>query len=136
MEACAAADATWSSRTACPAGGRRAPAGRDRRAREPEPETTRRTSAAKACHILHIDDDEDDRALFAMAFAKSGLDGVLHSLGGAADALLHLNQLGPHVGAARPKLIILDLSLPRLDGRELLELLKTNPASNRSRSSS
>jgi CheY-like chemotaxis protein len=82
---------------------------------------------ARECHLLHIDDDADDRELFALAFAKSGLDGVLHSVAGAADALLYLNQLGPHIGAPRPRLIILDLSLPRLDGRELLELLRVNP---------
>jgi CheY-like chemotaxis protein len=95
--------------------------------RRQEPRTDRAPRLrGKVCHVLHIDDDEDDRLLFARAFARSGLDGVLHSLAGAADALLYLNQLAPHAGAPRPKLIILDLSLPRLDGRELLELLRTN----------
>jgi CheY-like chemotaxis protein len=78
-------------------------------------------------HILHIDDDADDRDLFALAFGKSGLRGILHGLAGATDALLYLNQLGPHTDAVKPRLIILDLSLPRVDGRELLELLRINP---------
>ncbi len=85
-----------------------------------------RRAVARVVHVLHVDDDADDRALFARAFAKSGLGAVLHSFAGAADTLLYLNRLGPHADAERPRLIILDLSLPRLDGRALLELLKTN----------
>lgn len=77
-------------------------------------------------HILHIDDDRDDRDLFAMAFAKSGLAGILHSLAGSAEALLYLNQIGQYANAERPALIVLDLSLPRLDGRGLLQLLSQN----------
>lgn len=77
-------------------------------------------------HLLHIDDSEDDRIIFARAFSKSGLPGVLHSVGGASDALMYLNRLGPYANATRPRLIILDLSLPRLDGREFLEVLRKN----------
>jgi CheY-like chemotaxis protein len=77
-------------------------------------------------HLLHIDDSEDDRLIFARAFAKSGLSGVLHSVSNASDALLYLNRLGPYADAPRPRLILLDLSLPRLDGREFLEVLKKN----------
>lgn len=77
-------------------------------------------------HILHVDDDEDDRELFAHAFRKSGLGGVLHSVANAADALLFLNRMGRFAGAERPRLIIIDLSLPRLDGRQFLEVVRTN----------
>jgi chemotaxis family two-component system response regulator Rcp1 len=77
-------------------------------------------------HILHVDDDENDRELFAYAFRRSGLGGELHSVANAADALLFLNRLGRFVKAERPRLIIIDLSLPRLDGRQFLEVVRTN----------
>jgi two-component system response regulator len=77
-------------------------------------------------HILHVDDDANDRDLFAYAFRKSGLGGVLHSVASAADALLFLNRLGRFSNAERPRLIIIDLSLPRLDGRQFLEVVRTN----------
>jgi CheY-like chemotaxis protein len=39
---------------------------------------------------------------------------------------MYLNRLGPHAHVQRPRLIILDLSLPRLDGRDFLDVLKKN----------
>jgi CheY-like chemotaxis protein len=75
-------------------------------------------------HILHVDDNEDDRLLFEWAFIKSGLDGVLHSVSGAADAMHFLNQAGKAPNTARPRVIVLDLSLPRFDGLEFLEHLR------------
>lgn len=77
-------------------------------------------------HLLHVDDDLDDRQIFARAFLQSGLPGVLHSVGEATDALLYLNRLKPYVDAVRPTLIIYDLSVARIAGRSLLELIKTN----------
>jgi two-component system response regulator len=75
--------------------------------------------------ILHIDDDEDDRLLFSRAFARSGLGGVLKDVGSAEEALLVLNRTGPFAQLARPRLIILDLGLPQLDGRDFLALLRS-----------
>jgi CheY-like chemotaxis protein len=77
-------------------------------------------------HVLHIDAHEPDRVTFAQAFAASGVQAALHSLSSASNALLYLNQLGPFVGKPRPRLIFLDLNLPRCDGREFLEMLKAN----------
>jgi CheY-like chemotaxis protein len=77
-------------------------------------------------HILHVDDDDNDRELFAYAFRKSGLGGVLHGVANAADALLFLNRMGRFSNVERPRLIIIDLSLPWLDGRQFLEVVRTN----------
>ncbi len=77
-------------------------------------------------HILHIDDNKDDRDLFARAFAKSGLHGVLHSVPSSEDALRYLNRLAPYANAVRPRLIVLDLSLTQMDGRFLLALLRSH----------
>lgn len=75
-------------------------------------------------HILHVDDNADDRLLFEWAFNKSGIKGILHSVSGAVDAMHFLNHAGKTPGTARPRLIVLDLSLPQFDGLELLELLR------------
>ncbi len=77
-------------------------------------------------HVLHIDANADDRTTFAQAFADSNVMAELHSLSRASNALLYLNQIGPFVGKPRPRLIFLDLDLPRCDGRTFLEMLKAN----------
>ena len=80
--------------------------------------------ASRIC-ILHVDDDEVDLVLFAKAILKSGLPCDLHSVGNSADALMFLNRIGTHAHAPRPQLILLDLNLPRLDGRSLLKVVKS-----------
>ncbi len=77
-------------------------------------------------HILHIDDDENKRQLFSRAFFSSGVIGALHSLSSASNALLYLNQKGPFATAPRPRLIIVDLHLPRSEGRQFHEMIQTN----------
>lgn len=74
--------------------------------------------------ILHVDDNEDDRLLFARAFKHSRLSGVLKGVGSAEEALLVLNRTGPFAQLPRPSLIILDLGLPQLDGRDFLALVR------------
>jgi two-component system, chemotaxis family, response regulator Rcp1 len=76
--------------------------------------------------FLHVDDSDDDRALFARAFAASGMRAALHSLADVAQLLLYLNQLGPFIRASRPRLIVLDLAMPHCDGHAILDLLKHN----------
>jgi CheY-like chemotaxis protein len=77
-------------------------------------------------HILHIDDDENDRYLFSRAFFSSGVVGALHSLSTASNALLYLHQQGPFVSAQRPRLIIVDLHLPRSNGRQFQEMIQSD----------
>ena len=76
--------------------------------------------------ILHIDADLRARTLMTQAFLRSGMPGVLHSLSSASNALLYLNALGPFRGYPRPRLIILDLDLPRVEGADFLHTLRTN----------
>ena len=92
----------------------------------PQPVEEESNSARPIPRILHIDDDEDDRLVFARAFSQSGLAGVLNSVASASEALLFLNRLGSYISAHKPSLIVLDLSLPSLDGREFLEVIKSN----------
>jgi CheY-like chemotaxis protein len=77
-------------------------------------------------HILHVEDDENERLQFSRAFFSSGVVGALHSLSSASNALLYLNRKGPFTAAPRPRLIIVDLHLPRSEGRQFHELIQTD----------
>jgi CheY-like chemotaxis protein len=77
--------------------------------------------------ILHIDDHDDDRLLFRRAFQVSGLKAELLSFPDAYEALVFLDQTGTASGGALPQLIVLDLTLPQVDGRDFLSYLRTNP---------
>jgi CheY-like chemotaxis protein len=88
---------------------------------------TRPATPAEAIpHLLHIDDEENDRLQFSRAFFTSGVIGALHSLSSASNALLYLNRKGPYATAPRPSLIIVDLQLPRSEGRQFHEMIQTN----------
>jgi CheY-like chemotaxis protein len=73
-----------------------------------------------------VEDNDDDRALFARAFANSGIEGHLHCVASASDAVMYLNRFGIFSAVHRPRLIIVDLSLPRVDGRQFIQMIRTN----------
>ena len=80
--------------------------------------------------ILMADDDDDDRLLAQDALSESELDGTLHFVENGEDLLDYLWRRGnyaPPVEAPRPGLILLDLNMPRKDGREALREIKTDP---------
>jgi CheY-like chemotaxis protein len=77
--------------------------------------------------ILHIDDNDDDRLLFRRAFQVSGLKAELVSFPDAYESLIFLDQAGTAAGGPLPRLIVLDLTLPHVDGRDFLGFLRTSP---------
>ena len=89
-------------------------------------------SATDPCDVVVTDDDADDRYLIKMAMDEIGLaDNVLFVEDGAS-LLERLGTAcatgeGHWVGAALPCLILLDLNMPRMDGREVLRALKNDP---------
>lgn len=84
--------------------------------------------------ILMADDDEEDRMLTKKAFELNRLGNELRFVEDGEDLLDYLHQRGKYEDAAlapRPGLILLDLNMPRLDGREALAVIKSDPSLRR-----
>ncbi|MEU4422971.1 response regulator [Actinoplanes sp. NPDC024001] len=67
--------------------------------------------------VLVVEDDLGDVALVESAFAGHRIATDLHHVADGAEALAFLRAEGSYAGALRPDLILLDLNMPRLDGR-------------------
>jgi two-component system, response regulator len=84
----------------------------------------------KAIVILLADDDEEDRMLACDALAESRLSNRIYSVTDGEDLMDYLHRSGkyaPPADAPRPGLILLDLNMPRKDGREALREIKADP---------
>lgn len=82
--------------------------------------------AEEAAEILLIEDSADDVAFFTHAFEKAGLTAGLRVVADGAEALEFISCTGCHA-ASRPKIIVLDLKLPKVNGLEVLRRLKSDP---------
>ena len=81
--------------------------------------------------ILLADDDADDRDLAREALQESRLLNTLHMVGDGEELMDYLHRRGQYAAegsAPRPGLILLDLSMPKMDGREALAAIKQDPA--------
>lgn len=82
--------------------------------------------------ILICDDDEDDRLLTREALEGARISNSLHFVGDGEQLLDYLYQRGEYAGetgsAPRPGLILLDLNMPNMDGREALRVIKSDPS--------
>ncbi|MBT2150947.1 MAG: response regulator [Pseudoalteromonas tetraodonis] len=84
----------------------------------------------KPITILMADDDEDDRLLTQDALAESRVLNELHFVEDGVELLEYLERTGKFEDktlSPRPGLILLDLNMPRMDGREALQAIKANP---------
>src|SRR6202790_2765751 len=80
--------------------------------------------------ILLADDDEEDRMLACDALAESGLSNEISCVTDGEDLMDYVHQRGkyaPPAEAPRPGLILLDLNMPKKDGREALREIKSDP---------
>ncbi len=78
-------------------------------------------------NILHVEDNRADSDLLKEAFECIGVEANLQVTHDAKLALSGLEQNLQKHGANGPDLIVLDLNLPKMDGREMLKRLKEHP---------
>lgn len=89
-----------------------------------------RTTNTTSLTILMADDDPDDRMLTRDAFEESGLRNGFETVDDGEELMDYLHCRGAYAGDAarrRPGLILLDLNMPRKDGREALKEIKSCP---------
>jgi len=77
--------------------------------------------------VLLVEDDPGDVLMTREAFEEHKLRNRLNVVSDGDEALTYLRQEGVHRDAPRPDLILLDLNLPRRDGRQVLEEIKSDP---------
>jgi len=76
--------------------------------------------------VLLVEDDPGDVVLIKEAFEFNKVHNALHVVSDGVQELDFLYRRNGHEGAPRPDLVLLDLNLPRKDGREVLEEVKAD----------
>jgi CheY-like chemotaxis protein len=79
---------------------------------------------ASPIEVLLVEDSPGDVRLTREAFKDAKVHISLHVASDGAEAMAFLGREGSYVNAPRPDLILLDLNLPKKDGREVLEEIK------------
>jgi CheY-like chemotaxis protein len=85
------------------------------------------STAVQPITVLLVEDDPGDELMTREAFEHNKVGNTLHVVRDGAEALDYLYRRGDHPDAPRPDLVLLDLNLPKRDGREVLEEIKTDP---------
>jgi len=74
--------------------------------------------------ILLVEDHPGDVRLTREAFRDFNEEVRLYVASDGAEAIAYLRREGKHIGAPRPDIVLLDLILPKMDGREVLAVIK------------
>ena len=77
--------------------------------------------------VLLVEDDPGDVLMTREAFELNHVGNTLHVVSDGVEAMEFLRREGAHADAPRPGLVLLDLNLPRKDGREVLSEIKADP---------
>ncbi|WP_278265736.1 response regulator [Nocardia sp. AG03] len=85
------------------------------------------TDPGQPIDILLVEDDPGDELMTREAFEDNKIGNTLHVVRDGEEALEFLYRTGAHAAAPRPDLILLDLNLPKYDGRQVLEKIKADP---------
>jgi CheY-like chemotaxis protein len=83
-------------------------------------------NACGSIEVLLVEDSPGDVRLTQEAFRHANVAIHLHVASDGIQALAFLNQTGSHTQSPRPDLILLDLNLPKMDGREVLARIKAD----------
>lgn len=81
-------------------------------------------TATSPATILYIDDDSDDCLILQSSMEEAGTAAKLVYANGGEEAIQYLNSVLP---SSLPDLIVLDLNMPRWDGKQTLSYLKSQP---------
>jgi CheY-like chemotaxis protein len=85
------------------------------------------TTPLQPIEVLLVEDDPGDELMTREAFEENRIGNRLHVARDGEEALDFLYQRGPHAQAPRVDLILLDLNLPKYDGRQVLERIRSDP---------
>jgi len=85
------------------------------------------TRVGKPVEILLVEDNPGDVDLAKAALEDSKVRNALHVVNDGEEAMTFLRRRGKHKDAPRPDLVLLDLNLPKKDGREVLNEIKSDP---------
>ncbi|HEY0582465.1 MAG TPA: response regulator [Chloroflexota bacterium] len=83
--------------------------------------------AGRPIEILLVEDNKGDVRLTIEGLKEGKVRNNLHVAQDGVEAMDFLRRKGPFKDSVRPDLILLDLNLPRMDGREVLAQLKSDP---------
>jgi CheY-like chemotaxis protein len=83
-------------------------------------------TAGTPIEVLLVEDDPGDILLIQEAFDFNKVHNNLSIVNDGEQALAYLRREGRYAGATRPDLVLLDLNLPRKDGREVLQEVKSD----------
>lgn len=78
-------------------------------------------------YVLLVDDDEDDQLMLAAAFKDTGFAGKLHLVSNGEDLMNELHEGISSRDVSLPDIILLDLNMPKKDGRASLREIKKHP---------
>ena len=84
------------------------------------------TSFAKTIDILLVEDSETDAELTLEALKQGKLENTVNHVKDGEEALRYLRHEGEYKDACRPDLVLLDLNMPRIDGREVLRQIRAD----------